>query len=36
MAKKTNISTDDLFKEMRKINPFSESLATSDFARPSE
>ena len=37
MAKKiTKISTDDLFKEMKKINPFSESLETSDFALPSE
>lgn len=35
MAKK-NITVTDLFKEMKKINPFGDSLATSDFALPSE
>jgi RecA/RadA recombinase len=35
MAKKT-ITTDSLFKEMKKLNPFSSSLADSDFALPSE
>ena len=35
MAKKS-LTTNDLFKEMKKINPFSESLEKSDFALPSE